>query len=454
MNLEELYCIDLEEKIIFSVSDLNRLIKQHIESLFSYIWVEGEISNLRIPTSGHLYFTLKDEKSQIRAVMFHNLNKNLRFLLKDGLKVVCKGKITLYEPRGEYQLIIEFIEPKGRGAFQLAFEQLKTKLLAEGLFKPERKKPLPVLPQKIGIITSITGAALRDILRILYQDFDNLETLIYPVKVQGLESAQEIVKAIEDLNASTQVELIILARGGGSIEDLWTFNDESVARAIASSNIPIVSAIGHEIDFTIADFVADVRAPTPTAAAELIVKNKKNAIETLASFKIRLNQSILQLLDIYKQRCSLYKARLSDPTKQILRFKLTLDELSNSLNETIRKGIRDKKDKVITFHRSILSKDPIVRLKELFNQYRYLRYGLVNNSKIILDKKRQSLQTKMDKLDSLSPLNILKRGYSITRTLPEYHILKKASDISSGKMVNVKLAEGQIECEVKNIYIE
>jgi exodeoxyribonuclease VII large subunit len=276
-------------KDIWTVSELNDRIKGLLEESFELLWIEGEVSNLRRPASGHVYFTLKDEKSQIRAVLFRSpygprsaaWSPRTRFDLEEGMQIVCRARLSVYTARGEYQLVAEAVEPKGIGALQKAFEQLKQRLQAEGLFEPLRKKPIPFLPRKIGVITSPTGAVIRDILTVTRRRFSGVPILIAPVRVQGAEAPPEIVQAIKDMQSATEVDVIILARGGGSLEDLAPFNDEGVARAIFSSRIPVISAVGHETDFTIADFVADLRAPTPSAAAELVLPLKRDLIASL-----------------------------------------------------------------------------------------------------------------------------------------------------------------------------
>jgi exodeoxyribonuclease VII large subunit len=261
---------------ILTVSQLTDKIKILLEGSFPDIWVEGEISNLSIPQSGHAYFTLKDEQSQIRSVLFRSSQRFLKFTLQHGMQVICRGRLGVYEPRGEYQLILEYIEPKGVGALQLAFEQLKGRLEKEGLFDLEHKKPLPLLPLRIGIITSPTGAAIRDMLRVIKRRHPKMQILIYPVPVQGAEAAPQIIEAIRYFNAEKSIDVMVVGRGGGSLEDLWAFNEEAVARAIYSSTIPVITAVGHETDYTIADFVADLRAPTPSAAAEMVVESEEN----------------------------------------------------------------------------------------------------------------------------------------------------------------------------------
>jgi len=302
----------LDYKKILTVSELTLNIKGHLEEGFRELWVEGEISNFRSPASGHYYFTLKDDKSQIRAVVFRFMGRSLKFEPKDGLSVICRGRITVYEPRGEYQLILDYMEPKGIGALQLAFEQLKEKLAKEGLFDPAHKKLLPLLPQKIGIVTSPTGAAIRDLLTVIGRRFSNVEILINPVKVQGEGAHQEIAKSIYELNGIPGIDVIIITRGGGSLEDLWSFNEEIVARAIYRSSIPVISAVGHEIDFTIADFVADLRAPTPSAAGELVVRDKAELINLLETLFNRMKNIILHLLETERHRFLFLKRRLPD----------------------------------------------------------------------------------------------------------------------------------------------
>lgn len=291
-----------QEKHIFNVSELTKTIKRILETSFGHIWVEGETSNVRSPSSGHLYFTLKDEYAQIRCVFFRQQSLALPFRLQDGMQVVVFARLSVYERDGSYQLYIEALEPKGKGSLQLAFEQRKARLFEEGLFDPARKKPLPFLPAVIGIITSPTGAVIRDMLHVLGKRFDNCAVIIYPVKVQGDGAKDDIVAALRHFNTYRNTDVIILARGGGSIEDLWAFNEEAVARAIAASEIPVVSAIGHETDYTIADFVSDVRAPTPSRAAELVVPNKEDLLEEVRSLASDLGQALRNFIPGQKQR--------------------------------------------------------------------------------------------------------------------------------------------------------
>lgn len=295
---------------IFTVSELTKSVRGLLEGHFSEVWVSGEISNFRSPGSGHYYFTLKDETAQLAAVMFRGSNAKLPFKPEDGLEVICHGRLTVYESRGQYQIVVDYCEPKGLGALQLAFEQLKKKLQAEGLFDPAHKKKLPFLPRKIGIVTSPTGAAIRDILNILGRRLPGVDILVVPVKVQGEGSADEIAQAIGWLNVREDIDVMIVGRGGGSLEDLWAFNEEVVGRAIFASRIPVISAVGHEIDFTIADFVADVRAPTPSAAAELAVPNRDDLLTSLADMKRRLFRCPTRRFPDFLQRLDDLRTRL------------------------------------------------------------------------------------------------------------------------------------------------
>jgi len=393
---------------IFSIFELTQLIKFQLEQSFDYLWVEGEISNFRIPSSGHFYFTLKDEKSQIRAVMFRSQNRTLEFSPEDGLSVICRGRLNVYETRGEYQLILDYLEPKGLGALQLAFEQLKQRLAQEGLFDPDHKKPLPQLPRKIGIVTSPTGAAIQDILNIIERRFANVGILIYPVKVQGEGAAQEIATALQELNQMPEIDVVILARGGGSIEDLWPFNEEVVARAIYHSEIPVISAVGHEVDFTIADFVADLRAPTPSAAAELVVRNKDDLIYNLNTVYVRLKNSIRKIYEFNLSRFAFLQKRMPDPRKMIPGLRLTIDEYGDRIAFYVSNAVKIKKEKI---------------------------------------------EGMMGRLDALSPLNVLKRGYSITRTVPDLKVVRDSKQLAHGNKINVRLFKGELMCRVEEVKI-
>ena len=392
----------------FTVSEISRGIRTSLEHKFSNIGVLGEISNVRKPSSGHIYLTLKDKNSQLQAVVFRNSASRIKFELKDGMEVISFGSITVYEPRGQYQLIINKIEPKGIGALQLAFQQLKEKLEKEGLFDSAHKKPLPFIPQKIGIVTSPTGAAIKDILNIIDRRFANVEILIYPVKVQGEGAAQEIAEAITGLNSYSDIDVIIAGRGGGSMEDLWAFNEEVVARSIYSSRIPIISAVGHEIDITIADLVADKRALTPSEAGELVVPRKDLLIEKIEKFKARLLQSLTGKLRLSKEKLVIIgnSYAMKQPFDRLNRWQQRLDELAQRLNLKITHA---------------------------------------------LNTEREKLSGIAGKLESLSPLNVLKRGYAITTRLENSKPLRNIIDLSKGDKIKINLSKGSIISEILSV---
>ncbi|MDI6704319.1 MAG: exodeoxyribonuclease VII large subunit [bacterium] len=385
---------------VYSVSEITRNIKDTLEVNFSGIWVQGEISNLTESSAGHIYFTLKDKDSQLKTVLFKNKTYLQKVPLRSGLNIICFGYISVYEKRGEYQLYVEFVEEVGTGALWLEFERLKQKLEDEGLFSEKRKKPLPMLPRCIGVITSPTGAAIRDILSIIKRRFRNLEVLIYPVLVQGKEAPSQIVEALQYMNKQP-IDILIVGRGGGSIEDLWAFNEEIVARAISCSRIPVISGIGHETDFTISDFVADVRAPTPTAAAELVVKLKETFQERLDTLSIRLISKMKNMVSENSARLK----RLQESVVFIHPYR-KLAEARQQVDEEV------KKLKFLIHHFYTVSLNRIQRLK--------------------------------GKLDSLNPMKVLSRGYSITYKLPDGEIVRDVSSVASGDDVKVKVYRGEM----------
>ena len=441
----------LDYKKILTISELTLKIKKHLEEGFDEVWVEGEISNFRSPSSGHYYFTLKDEKSQIRAVIFKFMGRYLKFDPHDGLQVICRGRINVYEPRGEYQLILDYMEPKGIGALQLAFEQLKKKLQKEGLFDPDNKKPLPLLPQKIGIVTSPTGAAIKDILNVIGRRFPNVEILINPVKVQGEGSAQEIAIAIEELNHITGIDVIILTRGGGSLEDLWSFNEEIVARAIYRSSIPVVSAVGHEIDFTIADFVADLRVPTPSAAGELVVKDKVELTNLVESLSNRLEKHMIHLLETERNQVMFLKRGLPDMRFRLTDLKLRVDDLNSRLSPRILQVLQLKEEILKGRKGRLLLNSPKLAIEKYLKSVTLYEKGLIDSMRQVLYRFRQLLERYLKSLDGLSPLNVLKRGYSITRLLPSYQLVKESGMITPGDEINVVLEKGEVFCKVEKI---
>ncbi|MBI3610597.1 MAG: exodeoxyribonuclease VII large subunit [Nitrospirae bacterium] len=434
---------------ILSVSAVTQLIKRHLETRFIDVWVEGEVSNLRMPSSGHLYFTLKDADAQLRGVIFRSSGRSLKFIPKEGQQVLCRGRVTVYEPRGEYQLVIDYLEPRGIGSLQAAFEQLKERLQSEGLFDPARKKPLPMLPRRIGLVTSPTGAAIRDILKVLRRRFANLEVLINPVPVQGEGAAAAIASALDELNEIGGLDVIIVGRGGGSLEDLWAFNEEAVARAIARSNIPVISAVGHEADYTITDFVADLRAPTPSAAAEMVVRTKRELQDRIKFGQVRLGQGIRRRLEAVRSRWKVQQRALRDPLKLIEAHLLRLDELEGRGRRGLFNILRHQAQRLRHARESLRHRSPIERLRRLGTQAQETVKRLDLQMGFHLRQKRNRLESALSKLDSLSPLAILSRGYSITRTLPDMALVKKARRVRPGDRVHVKLHEGSLICHVE-----
>jgi len=441
--------MELPFRYILTVSELTQEIKDILEDRFPDIWVEGEISNLRIPPSGHIYFTLKDDFSQVRAVFFKTKARTLRFLPEDGLHVICRGRVSLYEKRGEYQLVLEEIEPKGIGALQLAFLQLKERLEREGLFDIKHKKSIPMIPQTIGIITSPTGAAIRDMLHIIHRRYKNVHILIYPVRVQGEGASSEIKEAIEYFNEQMNVEVIILGRGGGSLEDLWAFNEEEAARAIYYSKIPIISAVGHETDYTISDFVADLRAPTPSAAAELVVKDKGEIQNTLHYLENRLEIQIFKNLRERRTDLSHLRKGLIDPRRKIEEYFLRVDDFVNRFRRSIYWSIKGKKEKNLHLSERLILQDPLQRIENLRLLIFEMGRRLGQHIKHSIEIQRQKTRWVLGKLDSLSPLSILQRGYSITRKLPKLQILRDVSQVKEGDRVEVKLYRGALFCGIE-----
>jgi exodeoxyribonuclease VII large subunit len=441
--------MELPFRYILTVSELTQEIKDILEDKFSDVWVEGEISNLRIPPSRHIYFTLKDDYSQVRAVLFRMQARTLRFVPEDGLHVVCKGRVSLYEKRGDYQLILESVEPKGIGALQLAFLQLKEKLEKEGLFDPAQKKPIPMVPRRIGIITSPTGAVIQDMLHILERRFENLHITLYPVRVQGEGASSEIAEAIDYFNKWMKVDVIIVGRGGGSIEDLWAFNEEPVARAIYHSKIPIISAVGHETDYTIADFVADLRAPTPSAAAELVVRDKREIGNTLHYLEGRLESYILQTLQGYRTHLSHLRKIFKEPGKKVEEYFLRVDDFGNRLRLLTSWTLKRKEEKCLRLGESLLLRNPIQRVKTFRSFISDAKKRLGQNIKFSVGIQRQKVAGILGKLDSLSPLSILQRGYSIARKLPSLQILREATQVEEGDKVEVRLYRGTLLCGVE-----
>ncbi len=436
---------------VYSVSQLTQAVKDHLEGTFSSLWVEGEISNFRVPSSGHFYFTLKDASAQIRAVMFRSRNTALAFVPEDGLQVICRASVSVYTTRGDVQLIVESMEPKGQGALQLAFEALKRRLAEAGLFEAGRKRPLPFLPRVVGVVTSPTGAAIRDILKVLWRRFPNLEIRFCPVRVQGDQAKVEIVEAIRTLNLDGKSDVIIVGRGGGSLEDLWAFNEESVALAIAASRIPIVSAVGHEIDFTIADFVADVRAPTPSAAAEMVVPEIETLLEGLAALESRLRGAWRRRLDSRRESLSRLSRWLIHPGRRVQDGYIRLDELAERLRVVMGRRLYDGELYLDRARTRLFSAGPSSRVQSFATRVESAKKDLLRLVKHRLEMKRQQSKEAASCLGSLSPLAVLARGYSITRRLPSRQVLRRAGEVRRGDPLEVLLAEGSLECLVERV---
>lgn len=442
---------EIPKRHVLTVSELTSLIKSTLEKTFYDVWVEGEIYNLRVPTSGHVYFTLKDNSSQIKAVLFRSSARLLKFIPQDGMHVLCSGRITIYEFRGEYQVVVDYMEPKGVGALLIAFEQLKERLSAEGLFDDARKRPIPVLPKKIGIVTSPTGAAIRDILKVIDRRFANVEIIIAPASVQGERAAPEIVEAIAELNNIEDIDVLIVARGGGGMEDLWPFNEEIVARAIYHSGIPVISAVGHEIDYTIADFVSDLRAPTPSAAAEMVVKNKEDIQNHLRNLYERLVYTQRIFLEKRRERLHALCRRVLSPEKEINRHLQRLDEIETRLCLGMERRIKDKRHHIEGLVKEIFTYNPRHHILLCRHRVQSHAASLLKNYRHSIELRKKALHGVISKLDSLSPLAILARGYSITRKLPSLSVVRSSADVQHGERVDIRLHEGRIVCVVEDV---
>lgn len=394
---------------ILTVSRLAALLKEVVEENFVQVWVEGEVSNFSLPASGHGYFSLKDDQAQLRAVIFRSQLRALSFRPENGMQVICRGRVSIYSQRGEVQLVVESLEPRGLGALQLAYEQLKTRLASEGLFAAERKRPLPAHPRTIGVVTSATGAAIHDILNVLERRGSGLRVLLTPVRVQGAEAAAEIVAAIAALNRQGEADVLIVGRGGGSLEDLWAFNEEPVARAIAASRIPVISAVGHEVDVTIADFVADLRAPTPSAAAELVVKSRLELENHLDQLRLRLAAQMRSRLTLLKERTGGLQRRLRTPRELLLRLRQRQAELQRRLLRTMD--------------------------------------GRLQGARAVL-------AAGAGRLDALSPLRTLARGYAIVWREEESQPLLDAGALAVGDRLKLQLAHGSVRARVTELSLE
>lgn len=438
------------EKRILTVTQLTNLVKGVLEENFDRVWVEGEVSNLAMPVSGHCYFTLKDAGAQLRCVMFRASARALKFRPSDGMGLVLRGRLSIYEQRGEYQLIVEYMEPKGMGALQMAFIQLKERLAKEGLFDEAHKKPIPLLPRRIAIVTSPTGAAVHDILNVLNRRYANLEILIYPVRVQGEGAGEEIAAAIRDLNRYKEIDVMIAGRGGGSIEDLWAFNEEVVARAIHASRIPVISAVGHEVDYTIADFVADLRAPTPSAAAELVVKSKAELSERLESLAHRLVHGMeRRLSELDADRRALARS-LKDPSMLLGHLGQRVDDLGERLSLSVKNGMTRREDRLDSFRGRLRLQTPAMQVERTREATAVLSARADKAILRVLDRAREAAGVNTGRLHALSPLLTLSRGYSVACRLPEMAAVKDARQLNLGDRLQLTFQRGSALCVVED----
>jgi exodeoxyribonuclease VII large subunit len=438
------------DRDIYTVSRLNREVRVLLERGFGTLWLEAEISNLAKPSSGHWYFSLKDAGAQVRCAMFRQRNMLSTFNARDGQKVLVRARIGLYEPRGEYQLIVDHMEDAGRGALQRQFEELRAKLAAEGLFAAERKRPLPRLPTRIGIITSPTGAAVRDILHVLARRFPAVGVLIYPVSVQGAAAAGEIVAALGLAARRNECDVLLLARGGGSLEDLWAFNDEALARAIVASPIPVITGIGHEVDFTIADFAADVRAPTPSAAAELVVPAAEDWLDACVRLEARLERCMRRHIEECRERLRWLSGRaaLASPVAKLTQQAQRLDELEQSLQRALQRLLRTHHERLrwLTGRAALVS--PSNRLTQQTLRLDQLQQRLERAWQQAAHRRRDRLAPLIRTLNAVSPLATLERGYAIAN-IEGGAILRDAADAPPGTLIDVRLRSGRLRAKVE-----
>lgn len=441
-----------EQKHIFTVSQLNREVRMILEQQFGFIWLEAEISNLSKPASGHWYLSLKDESSQIRCAMFKGKNRLLKFKPQNGEQVLVRGALGLYEARGDFQLIIDRMEPVGTGALQRRFEQTKLKLFNEGLFEDSLKQELPAYPRSIGVITSTTGAAIRDVLHVLERRFPTIPVIIYPTMVQGEAAAAQICAAIDTANARKECETLLLVRGGGSLEDLWSFNEENVARAIYRSEIPIVSGVGHETDFTIADLVADVRAPTPSAAAEISTTDIREERALVQGLSDHLHLRMQSRLENTKKQLALLEQRLlaQHPQRQLQQKVQLTDELEKRLNNAMSRKIENLKLRSSHLNKNLANLTPRVTISRLADRVEQLQQRAMNVTTSRIEKEHYKLNAAMRSLDNVSPLATLDRGYAVMKS-KDGKMLKSASTIKTGDEIIATLKDGDLYCRVDKV---
>lgn len=437
---------------IFTVSRLNQTVRLLLEQEMGQVWISGEISNFTQPSSGHWYFTLKDDNAQVRCAMFRNSNRRVTFRPQHGQQVLVRANITLYEPRGDYQIIVESMQPAGEGLLQQKYEQLKAKLQAEGLFDQQFKQPLPTPAHCIGVITSKTGAALHDILHVLKRRDPSLPVIIYPTAVQGDDAPAQIVRAIEQANARNECDVLIVGRGGGSLEDLWSFNDERVARAIFASRIPVVSAVGHETDITIADFVGDLRAPTPSAAAEIVSRNQQELLRQIQSVQQRLGMAMDYYLANRNRRFTQLNHRLQQqhPQLRLARQQTTLERLRQRMSTALENQIKKTNQRQQRMMQRLNQQNPQPRIQRAQSRIQQLEYRLAENIRARLSEQRERFGNAVTHLEAVSPLATLARGYSVT-TASNGKVLKQTKQAKAGEMLTTRLADGWVESEIRTV---
>jgi exodeoxyribonuclease VII large subunit len=434
---------------IYTVSELNVEIKLLLENNFPFVWISGEVSNFRQPISGHFYFTLKDDSAQINAVMFRGQQKHLKFDPENGMNVTGMGRLSVYEPRGTYQIILEYLEPSGIGALQIAFEKLKQQLAEDGFFDDVHKKKLPFLPQTIAILTSPSGSVVHDILKVIRRRFPNVSIEIIPIKVQGDGAEDQIIAGLNLLNEREVADVAILARGGGSIEDLQAFNSERVAKAIFYSKIPVISAVGHETDYTIADFVADLRAPTPSAAAELVVPEITELMRRLMDLRYMLKSNIRNYINNIINILNAVSGKLIDPRKKVHDFRLKIDDYAARLYQQTSNYLNINHERFSWWQDRLAANSPSSQIQKINDNFEKTNRNLLKSFKFYIEKKHALLREMDAGLNALSPVSILNRGYSITRTIPDAEVVTDPATVSVNQNLEVMVAKGTLYCRVK-----
>ncbi len=439
-------------RTILTVSRLTTLLKETLEENFEQVWLEGEVSNFATPSSGHLYFTIKDAGAMLRCVMFRSSVKAVRFRIEEGMALILRGRISVYEQRGEYQLIAEYAEPKGVGALQAAFIQLKERLAGEGLFDESKKQVPPKIPKRIGVVTSKSGAAIHDILNVLGRRNASVELLLYPVKVQGEGAADEIATAIDDLNTLHAVDVMIVGRGGGSLEDLWAFNEEVVARAIYRSKIPVISAVGHETDWTISDFTSDLRAATPSAAAELVCRARDELNQQIENLLNRLHHGIAGQLNLHRRTVDGLLRSLHDPSRLLGHWGQRIDDLSARLDLALLNLFIRRREQLSRHEQQLAGFHPTVKIGRLRQELILLSERAERQLEHQLDILGRKNGEAVARLEVLSPLHTLARGFCVASCIPDGKVLKNADQLGIGEKISLRLHKGSMLCSVQEIY--